>query len=83
MVLKLLHQGPLEWLTSVPNLISFYQAVQELLVGDKQTGDLISLITIFHNRLKTIDNCVMTENCICQRIYWYVYHLPQHHISNA
>jgi hypothetical protein len=36
---------PLKGITSVPNFIKFYQAVQKLLVGktDRQTGDMISL----------------------------------------
>jgi hypothetical protein len=41
---------PLNGLTSVPNFIKFYQAVQKLLVwGDRQTGDLISLLSFFEN----------------------------------
>jgi hypothetical protein len=35
---------PLNGITSVPDVITIYQAVQKLLVGDRQTGDLISLL---------------------------------------
>jgi hypothetical protein len=36
---------PLNVITFVQNFIKFYQAVQKLLVGDRQTSDLISLLS--------------------------------------
>jgi hypothetical protein len=49
MVLKIYGiEVPLNDITSVPNLIKIYQAVQKLLADDmqtdRQTGDLISLL---------------------------------------
>jgi hypothetical protein len=45
----------LNGLTSVPNVMKIYQAVQKLLVGDTQTdretGDLISLLSFLESRL--------------------------------
>jgi ubiquitin C-terminal hydrolase len=42
---------PLNGITSVPNFMKIYQAIQKLLVGDiqtdKQTGDFISLLSFF------------------------------------
>jgi hypothetical protein len=37
MGLKLLHRGPLDGITSLPNIMKIYQAVQKLLAGDRQT----------------------------------------------
>jgi hypothetical protein len=49
--LKLLYRFPLNGITFVPNLMKICQAVQKLLVGvtqtDRQTGDLISLLSFF------------------------------------
>jgi hypothetical protein len=44
----------LNGITSVPNLMKIYQMVQKLLVGDtnRQTGDLISLLSFLESRLK-------------------------------
>jgi hypothetical protein len=41
-------------ITSIPNFMKIYQAVQKLLVGDtdRQTGDLISLLSFLESRLK-------------------------------
>jgi hypothetical protein len=33
--------------------MKIYQAVQNLLVGDRQTGDLVSLLSFLESRLKT------------------------------
>jgi hypothetical protein len=33
--------------TSLPNLMKIYQSVQKLLVRDRPTGDLISLLSFF------------------------------------
>jgi hypothetical protein len=49
----------LNGITSVPNFTKIYNAVQKLLVGDththtytdRQTGDLISLLSFFESRL--------------------------------
>jgi hypothetical protein len=35
----------------MPNFMKIYQAVQKLLVGDRQTGDLISLLSLLESRL--------------------------------
>jgi hypothetical protein len=47
---------PLNGITSVPNFMKIYQAVQRLLGGDiqtdRQTGDLISLLSFLESRLK-------------------------------
>jgi hypothetical protein len=49
---------PLNSITSIPNFIKIYQAVQKFLVGDTQrqtdiqTGDLISLLSLLEGRLK-------------------------------
>jgi hypothetical protein len=62
----------LNGITSLPNSMNIYQAVQNLLVGDTQTdthrqthtdrhtqtGDLISLLSFLESRLKT-DRLVM------------------------
>jgi hypothetical protein len=41
----------------VPNFVKIYQAFQKLLVGDtqtdRQTGDLINLLSFLESRLKT------------------------------
>jgi hypothetical protein len=41
----------LNGITSIPNFMKIYQAVQKILVGDtqtdKQTGDMISLLSFF------------------------------------
>jgi hypothetical protein len=48
---------PLNGITSVPNFIKIYHAVQKLLVGDtetqtyRQTGDLISLRSYLESTL--------------------------------
>jgi hypothetical protein len=46
----------LNGITSEPNFMKFYQAVQKLLVGDteidRQTGDLLSLNLFLESRLK-------------------------------
>jgi hypothetical protein len=51
---------PLNDITSLPNIMKIYQAVQKLLVErdrhaqtDRQTGDLIRLISFLERRLKT------------------------------
>jgi hypothetical protein len=41
---------------TLPNFTKIYQLVQKLLVGghaDKQTGDLISLLSVLESRLET------------------------------
>jgi hypothetical protein len=43
---------PLNGITSIQNFMKSYQAVQKLLVGDRQTGDLISLLSFLESRLK-------------------------------
>jgi hypothetical protein len=52
---------PLNGITSVPNFMKIYQAVQRLLGGgdmqtdrqtDRQIGDLISLLSFLESRLK-------------------------------
>jgi hypothetical protein len=47
---------PLNGITSVPNFMKIYQAVQKLLVGDRQTGiqtgNLISLLSLLKSMLK-------------------------------
>jgi hypothetical protein len=43
----------LNGITSVPNFVKIDQAVQKLLVGDIQTGDLISLLTFLEITLKS------------------------------
>jgi hypothetical protein len=49
----------LNGITSLPNIMKIYQAVQNLLLGDThthrhtQTGDLISLLSFLESRLKT------------------------------
>jgi hypothetical protein len=48
MRLKIIVRSPWNSITSLPD----YQAVQKLLVGDRQTGDLISLFSFLENRLK-------------------------------
>jgi hypothetical protein len=46
----------LNGITSIPNFTKIYKAVQKLLVGDtqtdRQTGDLISLLSCLKSRLK-------------------------------
>jgi hypothetical protein len=64
-------------ITSLPNVMKIYQAVQKLLVGDTQTdtdththtqtGDLISLLSFLKSRLKSIQNydnkCEQEKRC--------------------
>jgi hypothetical protein len=38
----------------LPNFMEIYQAVKKLLVGDRQTGDLISLLSFLESRLKSM-----------------------------
>jgi hypothetical protein len=51
---------PFNGTTSVPNFMKLYQAFEKLLVGgthrrtDRQTGDLISLLSFLESRLKII-----------------------------
>jgi hypothetical protein len=56
MGLKISHRGPLEWHYLPTNFMKIYQAVQKLLMGDaqteRQTGDLISLLSFLGSRLK-------------------------------
>jgi hypothetical protein len=51
---------PLKGITSVPNFMKIYQAFQKLLVGDtqtdRQTGDLISLLSFLEIRLKIVQD---------------------------
>jgi hypothetical protein len=51
-------QVPLNGITSLSNFIKIYQAVQQLLMGDTQTGDLISLFSFVVCRFKTYRKCV-------------------------
>jgi hypothetical protein len=53
MGLKLLQRGPLEWHYLRTNFMKFHEAVQKLLVGDTQTGDLIRLLS-FLSRLQMV-----------------------------
>jgi hypothetical protein len=50
-------------ITSVPNIMKIYQAVQKSLLGDLhkhiKTGDLISLLSVLESRLK------MKWHCCC------------------
>jgi hypothetical protein len=60
----------LSGITTLPNIMKIYEAVQKLLVGhtdthtntdkhrqtDRQTGDLISLLSFLESRLKIIPN---------------------------
>jgi hypothetical protein len=48
----------LNGITSVPNFVKIYKAVQKLLLGDRQTGDLIRLLSFSENGLK---QCI----CVC------------------
>jgi hypothetical protein len=43
---------PLNGITSIPNFMKIYPAVKKLLVADRQTGDLISLLSFLESRLK-------------------------------
>jgi hypothetical protein len=43
---------PLNGITSVPNFMKVYQTAQKLLVGDTQTGNLISLPSFLESRQK-------------------------------
>jgi hypothetical protein len=57
MGLKIIASGPLNVITSLPNIMKIYQAVQKLLMGDTQTGrqpgGLISLLSFLESRLKS------------------------------
>jgi len=56
----------LNGITSLPNIMKIYKAVQKLLVGDtqtdrqsdRQTGDLISLLSFLESRLKIMSMCI-------------------------
>jgi hypothetical protein len=40
----------LNGITSLPNFMKIYQAVHKLLVGNRQTGDLINLLLFLRSR---------------------------------
>jgi len=66
----------LNGITSLPNIMKIYQTVQKLLVGehtdththtDRQTGDLISLLSFLESRLikgKTGRCCVTSPRIV-------------------
>jgi hypothetical protein len=50
----------------VPSFIKIYQAVQKLLVGDRQTDDLISLLSFLESRLKIHEKLNKTPGTVPQ-----------------
>jgi len=52
----------LNGISSVPNFMKFYQAVQKLLVGDTQTGDLISLLSFLESRLGGVITALLASS---------------------
>jgi hypothetical protein len=51
----------LNGITSVPNFMKIYQSFQKLLVGDRQTGDLISVLLFLESRLNILKLCLISE----------------------
>jgi hypothetical protein len=47
--------------------MKIYQAVQKLLVGDRQTGDLISLLSFPESRLKLAVHPVALLKLVCHK----------------
>jgi hypothetical protein len=58
---------PLNGITCAPNIMKFYQVVQKLLVADRQTGDLISLLSFFESRLK-ISSSLLFNTVHCSTV---------------
>jgi hypothetical protein len=55
-----MHQGSLERHYLLTNFMNIYEAVQKLFMGDRQTGDLIKLLSFLESRLKSIHISTMT-----------------------
>jgi hypothetical protein len=51
----------LNGITCLPIFMNVYHSVQKLLVGDRQTGDLISLLSFLESRLKNIGHKFFPE----------------------
>jgi hypothetical protein len=58
---------PLNDITCAPNIMKFYQVVRKLLVGDRQTGDLISLLSFFESTLK-ISSSLLFNTVHCSTV---------------
>jgi hypothetical protein len=57
-------EAPSNGITSLPDFMKIYQAVQKFLVRDRQTGDLISLLSFFESRLQRYGP-MKIENLYC------------------
>jgi hypothetical protein len=73
----------LNGITSVLNSMKIYQAVQKLLVGDtqtdRQTGDLINLLSFLESRLKMHKQLsvmkLMIDTCKLYEFFRNVFHM--------